>query len=233
MAPLSWRHVVRPTTSHVPGCREAIWELPLPDQGQIDASSYLNFALRLSREQNPYTQLVTDLIGVHVVRRQRTRRLVVPVPAQRHRDGCTGSRLVRLRLHDEERLVDECLFHTTSVVEDPAKRHSTAAGGSIGVVLALGIPLSWLLRVAHCRGTRPAPHSRKGRLPQEARRPPRPVIGGMSEALRVQSLVRDSGTGVASQGQDLHTLEPDIGAPVSEVVSSEAEGVTELDQHVE
>ena len=204
----------------------------MPDQGQIDASSYLNFALRLSREQNPYTQLVTDLIGVHVVRRQRTRRLVVPVPAQRHRDGCTGSRLVRLRLHDEERLVDECLFHTTSVVEDPAKRHSTAAGGSIGLYLPSGSPSHgcYVLLTAEERGPLLTP-ARVGYLKQ--RRPPRPVIGGISEALRVQSLVRDSGTGVASQGQDLHTLEPDIGAPVSEVVSSEAEGVTELDQHVE
>ena len=67
-------------------------------------------------------QFVTDLVSVHVVRRQRTWRFVVPVPAQRHRDGRTWSPLVCLRLHDEDRLVNVCLSHKTSVLEDLDKR---------------------------------------------------------------------------------------------------------------
>jgi ABC-type branched-subunit amino acid transport system substrate-binding protein len=50
-------------------------------------------------------------VDVHAVRRQRTWRLVIPVPAQRHRDGRAGRPLVRFRLQLQNCFVGKRLTH--------------------------------------------------------------------------------------------------------------------------
>ena len=82
---------------------EAIWERPVSGQRQLDAPPYLRLGLGLGREQNPNPQLVTYPVRLHMVRRERTGRLVLPVPAQGDRDRRPRSPLVCSWLQDEDR----------------------------------------------------------------------------------------------------------------------------------
>jgi hypothetical protein len=60
----------------------------------------LAFCVRLGREQDPYAQLAVVLARADMTQRQRAWRLVIPVPAQRHRDRRPRSLHVGVRLHD-------------------------------------------------------------------------------------------------------------------------------------
>ncbi len=53
--------------------------------------------------------------GADTVRCQRAWRLVIPVPAQRYRDRRPGSPHVRVRLHQQDRLVNKSLTHNRSM----------------------------------------------------------------------------------------------------------------------
>ena len=54
-------------------------------------------------------------MGADMVRRQRAWRLVLPVPAQRHRDRRPRSPHVGVRLHEQDRLVNKSLTHYKSM----------------------------------------------------------------------------------------------------------------------
>ena len=75
----------------------------------------LVFFVRLGREQDPHAQLAVVAGGADMVRCQRAWRLVVPVPAQRDRDRRPGSPHVRVRLHEQDRLLSKSLAHDTSM----------------------------------------------------------------------------------------------------------------------
>lgn len=128
-------HVASPTFLKPPRGCEADRKLPLPGQRLIDTPPHLAFHRGLRREQNSDVQLAVDPVGLDAVWRQRTWWLVVPVPAQRHRDGRTGRPLICPRIHDENRLMRERLPHEISMSRALEERtHIAAASGASDLV---------------------------------------------------------------------------------------------------
>jgi hypothetical protein len=64
----------------------------------------LRLCVRLGREQDPHSQLAALFVRADPVRRQRARRLVIPVPAQRHRNRRPRIPDIGIRLHHQDRL---------------------------------------------------------------------------------------------------------------------------------
>ena len=81
----------------------------------INAGANETLELRLSYEQGSHPNIAAGTVGAGVVRCQRTRWLVLPLTAQRRRYGCAGCPDVRVRCHDQQRLVDEAFSHRGSV----------------------------------------------------------------------------------------------------------------------
>ena len=79
----------------------------------------LVFFVRFGREQDPHAQLAVIVGGADMVRCQRAWRLVVPVPAQRDRDRRPRSLHIRVRLHEQDRLLHKSLAHDTSMQIGP------------------------------------------------------------------------------------------------------------------
>lgn len=84
-------------------------------QGPVDEGPDLAFPVRLGCEQRPDPHLPSDPVGAGVVWGDRARRLVLPVPAQRHRDRSAGCPQVGAGRHAQDSFVYEGLTHEHSV----------------------------------------------------------------------------------------------------------------------
>ena len=71
--------------------------------------------VRFGPEQDPHAQLAVVVGGADMVRCKRAWRLVVPLPAQRDYDRRPKSLHVRVRLHEQDRLLNKSLAHDTSM----------------------------------------------------------------------------------------------------------------------
>jgi hypothetical protein len=86
LTPLLFRNATGPACSHLPRRDQGVWQRPLSGQGKLDAPPHFRFIFGLGGEEDPHVQEVSDRVGLHEVRGQGARRVVVPVPAQRDRD---------------------------------------------------------------------------------------------------------------------------------------------------
>src|ERR1700745_3806671 len=109
------RDLTGPARAQPPRGGEAVRELQLPGQGRVDEMPDVAFGVWLGREQDPHPQLAAGFLRAAPVRRQRARRLVLPVPAQRHCGRRPGSPHVGARLHDQARLMSKGLTHEESM----------------------------------------------------------------------------------------------------------------------
>jgi hypothetical protein len=115
LACLFCRDVTGPACAQPPWGGEAVREFRLPGQGQFDEAPDLRLCVRLGREQDPHAQLAADFVRAHAMRRQRAWRLVIPVPAQRHRNRRPRSPDVTIRLHHQDRFMSKGLAHNPSM----------------------------------------------------------------------------------------------------------------------
>ena len=74
------------------------------------------FRVWLGGKQDPHTDFIAGAVRVTVVRRHRAWWLVVPVPAQGHRDRRAGGPQVSVWLHHQDCLVGKCSAHHSSVL---------------------------------------------------------------------------------------------------------------------
>lgn len=82
---------------------------------RLDAPPNLRLARRLYGEQDPQVEVCAHPCRARMMRRQRARRLVVPVSAQRHRDSCSGRPRVGIALHGQDCVVGEGIAHDLSL----------------------------------------------------------------------------------------------------------------------
>ena len=107
--------VTGPACAQPPWSSEAVREFHLPGQGQSDEMPDFRLCVRLGREQDPHPQLAAVFGRADPVRRQRARRLVIPVPAQRYRNRRPRSPDIGIRLHHQDRLMSKGLAHYPSM----------------------------------------------------------------------------------------------------------------------
>lgn len=84
-------------------------------QRPVDALSDIAVERRLDREQGSYMQLAAHPSSVSVVRRERARWFVIPVPAQCRGDCRAGRLRVGVRRHVQDCFVGEHLAHSASL----------------------------------------------------------------------------------------------------------------------
>lgn len=80
-------------------------------EGVVDAAADLGLVGRVGGKQDAQADDVTRSFGGGVVGGQRTRRFVLPVPADGHRNGRPRSADVIVGLHGHDRIVSKDLSH--------------------------------------------------------------------------------------------------------------------------
>jgi hypothetical protein len=78
-------------------------------------SPHLGFVGRFGGEEQPKTNEVAVTLGGGVVRRQRARRLVLPIAAERDRDRPSGRPEIVAASHGQHCIMSENLPHATTV----------------------------------------------------------------------------------------------------------------------
>jgi hypothetical protein len=105
---------------HVPPRLLAVGSLQaLAPQCVVDAASGLVLALGLNGEEDPHMEIRAHPRRVGVMRREGTRRLVLPVAAEAHGHGASRSATVALRGHRQDRLMCKHSAHAKSVAATP------------------------------------------------------------------------------------------------------------------
>lgn len=117
----------RPRVQEPPACRDPVRAVERPPcERGFEAGPHLALRLGLGDEQDAHPHDVATAVGGRVVRSDRAGRLVLPVPAQRHRDRRTRGTHVTVGVHDDRRLMSESHTHPPIVV------HARPAGPAWG-----------------------------------------------------------------------------------------------------
>ena len=84
----------------------ALWQLEVSARQRIlDQPSYLVLSARFRGEERPYGHLVADALRSSVMGRQRARRLVVPMSAQRNGYRTAGGAGIPAGIEDDDGVV--------------------------------------------------------------------------------------------------------------------------------